>query len=338
MKTIAYLTILLFVFCCVSPVFGVTFDWATVGNPGNAVDIHGYGSVEYTYCMSKYEVTNAQYTEFLNAVAASDPNGAYSTFMGIRQQGGIIRSGLEGNYTYSVKPDALGQGPGGNGDYIYANKPVNHVSFVNAMRFINWLQNGQPTGAQDASTTEDGVYKISNGTSENRDVSSTYFIPSEDEWYKAAYHKNDGVTGNYWNYPTSTNSQTNHNKPSDDTGNSANFQNGGYTTGNTAYPLTDVGAYALSDSPYGTFDQGGNIWEWNETVIGGIRGLRGGSFHHTLSSLRAAYPFTGLDPMYEDSSTIGFRVAMIPEPSTIRLGALVAIGLLMRRQSMSWHG
>ena len=64
----------------------VTFDWATVGNPDNIADTKamasdgttGYGSVSYTYRISKTEVTYAQYAEFLNAVAETPDILTYS--------------------------------------------------------------------------------------------------------------------------------------------------------------------------------------------------------------------------------------------------------------------
>ena len=45
----------------------MTIKTVTVGNSGNADDTHGdgYGGVDYEYRIGKYEVTNAQYTEFL---------------------------------------------------------------------------------------------------------------------------------------------------------------------------------------------------------------------------------------------------------------------------------
>jgi formylglycine-generating enzyme required for sulfatase activity len=331
MRTIANLTIILFAFCCISAARGVTFDWAIVGNSGNADDIHGYGGVNYTYCISKQEVTNTQYVEFLNAVAASDPNGTYSIKMGSDTQGGIIRSGVDGHYTYSIKPNAVGHGHDG-GDYSYTNKPVTFVSFFNAMRFVNWLENGQPTGGQDSSTTEDGTYTIEDGIRENRKSGAIYFIPNEDEWYKAAYHKNDGVTGNYWDYPASTNMMPDNNLPSSDTGNSANYRDGeGYTTGDRAYPMTDVGAYTLSESPYGTFDQGGNLFEWNESVWEQrFRGARGGCwYNNAYQNLRAAERKKS-SPNGE-YFTNGIRIVMIPEPNTMLLGALLAMGILFRR-------
>jgi len=53
----------------------VTFGWAAVGNPGNLAEVQPggtFGAVDYSYRFSKHEVTNRQYTEFLNAV---DPLG-----------------------------------------------------------------------------------------------------------------------------------------------------------------------------------------------------------------------------------------------------------------------
>ncbi|MDP6547228.1 MAG: SUMF1/EgtB/PvdO family nonheme iron enzyme, partial [Phycisphaerae bacterium] len=111
-----------------------------VGNPGNAADTHGdgYGGVAYEYKIGKYEVTNAQYAEFLNAVADADPNNLYNTSMG-GGIGGITRGGSDGSYTYTVRTN--------RGD-----RPVNYVSWDDTLRFANWLHNGQPTGAQDNST------------------------------------------------------------------------------------------------------------------------------------------------------------------------------------------
>jgi sulfatase modifying factor 1 len=160
------------------PAHAVTIDWATVGDPGNACDTQSrgcFGSVDYVYRISKYEITNAQYAEFLNAVAATD---TYALF----QPGGITRSGSSGSYTYSAEAGR-------------EDKPVNSVSFYDALRFANWLHNGQPTGAQDSTTTEDGAYTmiVEDYLSDppiliTRNPGAIVFLTSEDEWYKAAYY------------------------------------------------------------------------------------------------------------------------------------------------------
>ncbi len=122
----------LFVFCSFAQ--AVTIDWVTVGNPGNANDNTGLGSVSKEYRIGMYEITAGQYTEFLNAVAATDTYGLYITYMWSESHGcKIERAGNIGTYTYSVAPD-------------WANRPVNFVSWYDALRFCNWLHNGQPTG------------------------------------------------------------------------------------------------------------------------------------------------------------------------------------------------
>jgi hypothetical protein len=129
--------------------FAVAIDWVTVGAPGNAADTNPVncgpshaspcGAVTTPYKIGKYEVTNAQYAEFLNAVAATDTNALYNANMGSNATfGGITRSGAPGSYSYAVKSG-------------FASKPVTYVSFWDAARFSNWLQNGQPHGPADVS-------------------------------------------------------------------------------------------------------------------------------------------------------------------------------------------
>jgi formylglycine-generating enzyme required for sulfatase activity len=277
-----------------------------VGNPGNANDTFGdgYGRVDYVYNIGKYEITAGQYTAFLNAVAATDTYGLYNDSMWSSSYGcKIERSGSSGSYSYSVASD-------------WVDRPVNYVSWGDAARFANWLHNGQPTGAQDLTTTEDGSYFLDGALSEvelvaiTREPDATWVIPSEHEWYKAAYHKNDCMPGSYFDYPTKSDSSPSSELIDPDPGNNATFYAGIYTIGGP-YWRTKVGAHQNSDSPYGTFDQGGNVWEWNEAVLSSsYRGLRGGSFTSGHTSLHASTS-VGYAPtsVFYD---IGFRVAKVP--------------------------
>jgi len=319
---------LLLLLLLAGPASAVTIDWVLVGNPGNAPDVAencysaDCGSVPYAYSISKYEVTNAQYAEFLNAKAASDTLGLYNTSMGSDAAfGGITRSGSSGSYTYTAKAG-------------FADKPAVYVSFFDALRFANWLNNGQGSG-----DTETGAYTLLGGTPTpsnqflvGRNVDADIFLTSENEWYKAAYYSSVGV---YFDYPTGTNSETGCVPSAGDTGNSANCFSFD-TNPNTA--LSDAGAYGLSDSPYGTFDQGGNVWEWNETYVsGGNRGRRGSSwFNGGGSYLAAAYrDFAGATI---EHNTIGFRVAtLVPEPSTGGLVMAGLLGLAARPQRRTWR-
>ncbi len=311
--------------CAAAASADVVIDTVTVGNPGNPADTRyatpGYGSVDYTYNIGKYEVTVGQYAAFLNAVAAVDTYGLYNTNMAHAQNGcGISRNGSSGSYTYDV-------------DAAFVNRPVTYVSYWGACRFTNWLHNNQPTGAQGPGTTETGTYTLSgyngsDGRTIQRNADWRWAVTSEDEWYKAAYHNNDGVAGNYWDYPTSSNSVPGRDL-NDASGNNANYY-GDPSPIQSPYYTTIVGEFENSDSPYDTFDQGGNMWEWNESVISGsYRGLRGGSYSSNQDRMRASYRYNS-PPSY-GSINFGFRVSAVPEPASMLMLALAGVGLIRRR-------
>jgi formylglycine-generating enzyme required for sulfatase activity len=268
--------------CAVVAQATVTIVTVPVGNVDNAADPatgNLYGAVGYAYNISKNETTINQYAEFLNAVATTDTYGLYSTGMTTSYINGISQGGVSGSFTYTV---ATGSG----------NKPITYVSWFDAARFANWMHNDQPIGAQIASTTEGGAYTLNgaiSGVSVSKNVGAKFWIPSENEWYKASYYdpNKGGVgVGGYWPYPTQSNTLGGNTVG---VANSANYYDGDYV-GYPGMALTDVGAYgANSDSFYGTNDQGGNVWEWNDAVIGSWRGLRGGGWYDDSSYLAASY-------------------------------------------------
>jgi formylglycine-generating enzyme required for sulfatase activity len=233
-------------------------------------------------------------------------------------RGGITRSGAPGGYSYAVKS---GRG----------NNPVVFVSFYDALRFVNWLDNGQPTGTQGASTTEDGAYTITpGGVAENSitfNFGAQFFLPTEDEWYKAAYY--DAGLGGYYDYPMGADTSP-VSAPPPGTDQAGNFWSGTYAlTGSSVLSdsfnyISDVGAYMLSSSPYGTFDQGGNVWEWNETVGTALtgRGVRGGGWDDQGSYLSSSV-YTEQAPTSEFYD-YGFRIGSVPEPRQL-LAAVTAV-------------
>ena len=341
--------------CLCSAAHAVTIDWVTVRNPGNANDTTGYGAVAYEYQIGKYAVTFGQYTAFLNAVAKTDTYSLYNANMGTNFEiAGIARTGSPGGYTYSVINN------GGDS----SNRPITYVSWWDAARFSNWMANGQPTGAQSSTTTENGAYNVNGATTgsapgknainPNTSAAPTFYIPTENEWFKAAYFSPNygglGVPG-YYEYATQSDSA-----PGNTIGNGANQAN--YFTGdgfsvtqsygldsNQNY-LTDVGAFSGSSSFYGTFDQNGNVVQWNDldglASSGSRRGLLGGDwyernpFNLSSSSIYSTAPST-------ENEVVGFRLASsfnsapVPEIDLAGMGSVLArvtgaLGLLERRR------
>ena len=286
----------------------VTIAWSPVGNPGNANDGTGFGAVNYNYSIGKYDVTNNQYVEFLNTKDATGANtlGLWNSDMADATFGGInFNAGNASGNKYTLISDAQ-------------NHPVNFVTWYDTIRFANWLNNGQGSG-----DTETGAYTLLGGTPTpsnangiTRNAGAIVFLPSQNEWYKAAY--NIPGTNSYFQFPTSSNTSPTASVPTGAT-NSANY-NG------VVNNLTDVGAYTGTTSPYGAFDMGGNVYQWNETLFGGsFRGLRGGWFGSLAGDLQSSGFHVG-GPT-NDGVPFGFRVAYIPEPSTGVL-AVIACGLM----------
>jgi len=291
----------------------ITIPTVPVGNPGNAADStpNGpFGSVAYAYNIGSTEVTNAQYAEFLGAVAYDDTNSLYN--MGMAGSfGGITRSGPIGAFTYSAVPGR-------------ENNPVNFVSFWDAARFANWLHNGQPTGPQSNSTTEDGAYTLTAGgiaaNTVARNAGWQWAVTSSNEWFKAAYHQpaaQGGDGDDYWLYPTSSNTAP--------TGAQANYVPA--AIGDT----TAVASYAANF--YGAFDMAGNVYEWSDSILAPpVRGpLWGGAFDNIAGWLTPANAYT--PPPFTEREQVGFRVVtLVPGPASVGLMAIGAAGVMRRRR------
>ena len=237
----------------------VNMTMVPVGNVGNVADtgsgtfVSGYGSVAYSYQIGAFEVTGSEYTAFLNAVASTDTHGLYydpanygPDNMGTNRSGArISRSGESGSYTYSVLDNT-------------GNFPIALVTWWNCVRFCNWMSNGQPSGVgQNGTSTENGAYTLPTGVisgpviaanliNPNTNWIPTFRMPTENEWYKAAYYDptlNSG-SGGYWTYATRSNDVLT------------------ATIGNTQ-TIVDVGT--KSPSFYGTYDQSGSVEEKMES-------------------------------------------------------------------------
>ena len=237
--------------------------------------------MDHAYNIGTYEVTNAQYVDFLNAKGASNTNGIYNSNMA---DYGIAQTGSSGSYTYSVTSGL-------------ENRPVVYVSWYDAARFTNWLGNGQGSGDM-----ETGAYTLSGNTGIIYvNTGATIYIPSETEWYKAAYYNGSTST-----YSLQANGQ-NWISTAD-----ANYSRDG---------STNVGSFGVP-SFYGTFDQAGNVWEWNDDFsYPNARGMKGGAWNSPnpdyLASTNGTYC-----TVPSERPDLGFRVASIPEPTSVVLTIL----------------
>lgn len=266
---------------------GINIDFVTIGNAGNAGDTtyeahpQGCGAVSSSYRIGKYEVTNAQWNAFTTTAGAP--------------------TGNDGGYSY-------------NSSYTNTQYPTNRVSWYEAAQFCNYLTSGDKSkGAYQFSgnNTNPGSFQGIDRVSSISIYGTTYVLPTQDEWYKAAYFKPDASGYSFFTNGTNT---------APVSGVQANW-NGGRPW--------DVGTGTQEQN--GTFDMIGNVFEWHETLISGsLRGYRGGAYwsYTDFSSLSSAASRSN-NPYYENTD-VGFRIAEIPEPATLLLLGLG--GLVLRKK------
>jgi formylglycine-generating enzyme required for sulfatase activity len=297
-----------------SPAHAVTIDWVTVGDAGNTADNTGYGVVADAFRMMKFEFTNQQYTDFLNSVAATDTYSLYDTSMGTNPRSGITQSGPgPGSWSYSVRSNM-------------GDKPVNYVNWFDAARVANWLHNG----ATSSSSTETGAYTLVNGQTSGmapaRNANAKFYIPTEDQWYKAAYYKGGNTNAGYWDYATQSDtapapvtSGSTGIGSAGGVGNFANYKDAADWNGQNG----NVTTVATNGGPsaYDLYDMGGNVQEWNDLTgnANSSRGLRGGKWTSFFPTDMSSSDSITYDASFAND-TIGFRLAAVPEPSTWVMG------------------
>jgi formylglycine-generating enzyme len=329
MKLLSTLTLLALALVCVptahaaiiesfgsgSNQFNMTF--VPIGNPGNAAHTTGNpnpaGSVGYNYRMGKYEVSRDM----------------------------INKANADGNLGITLADMASF---GGNG----ANRPATGVSWNEAARYVNWLNTSkgfapaykfelQPGDVGYNANANIQLWQAGdsgyNAANAFRNSQARYFLPSMDEWYKAAYYdpNANGGAGGYWIFPTGSDT--------------LNAVSGGTAEGTAVYGQpTSQGPADIDNtgglSSYGVMGMGGNVWELEETTFdllnsspSSVRGVRGGDWDGNPIFLSASFRFNR-DPTFGDIN-LGFRVASIPEPSSAALLMLGSLGLWQRRKRSS---
>jgi formylglycine-generating enzyme required for sulfatase activity len=285
-------------------------EFVTIGNPGNAPDTTGdpnpAGAVAYSYDIGKFEVSEGMITKFNASQALQITQNARD-----------------------------------------ANKPATSVNWNEAARFVNWLN---------TSTGNQAAYKFATGSGVNDDIAlwtsgdagfdasnpyrnslAKYFLPSYNEWYKAAYYNPNNST--YYDFANGSNTA-----PTAVASGTAD--NTAVYNGQAGGPADVTNAGGLS--PYGVMGLGGNVAEWEESSLdllnssgSSSRGIRGGYWGGNSSGLSSSTRGNFFDPSSE-SNFLGFRVASlssspaaaVPEPGTLLLGTLLGLGGYLGKRRM----
>jgi len=283
-----------------------TIGFVPIGNAGNLndtlINFHqepNYGAVPYNFNMSTFAISQDQYDMAKNSGAI---------------------------------------GLGRNVGAWEGSQPAATVTWYQTAAFVNYLNTstGHVAAYQlDAESTTLTLWSSAQawqagGENLYRNKDAYYFLPSENEYYKAAYYDPNKVGGaGYWKYATGSDA--------------APFPVASGTAAGTAvYFGGGAKAPAAVDqsgglSPYGTRGQTGNVVEWLETAADGLndsssedRVLRGAYWLHNTAPLNSSVHL--VDPPTLAAITIGFRVASVPEPSCVVLMLGSGLIFLARRR------
>jgi len=280
----------------------------------------------------------------LNFVQVSQTNNATDPLTGSRY-GAVpyeYRAGVnEISQNDITKATAGGLSNVTAGVYL-GDKPAANITWYEAAAFVNWMNTNSGKTAAYALTFSNSQWSMAlqsssnawtlGGTNLYRNKDAYYFLPSENEWYKAAYYNRTGT--NYFLYPmTSTNVPT-------AVASGTNANTAVYNQLNVQGPAAVNLAGGLST--YGTMGQAANMWEWMETAADGTnttttenRNIRGGRFESESFQIGSTTT-QEFGPSAADIN-IGFRVASVPEPSTYALLLLGAGAMYLwkrRRDSL----
>ena len=265
-------------------------DFVNIGNAGNTADTTTYGAVPYEYRASIHEISQDDITKATASGMSNVTAGAWT-----------------------------------------GSQPAANIDWYEAAAFVNFLNtNSGKTAAYNLTFTTNWSMALwsseqawtAGGTNLYRNKDAFYFLPSENEWYKAAYYNAAGT--NYFLYPTASSSVPTA---------VASGTNAGSAVYNNAGSVPAIVNSAGGLSPYGTMGQGGNVWEWTESASDGsnslsseARAVRGGFWFDSEFALSSS--FRGSDVPTVEGNVIGFRVASVPEPSTYALLLMAGAGAL----------
>jgi formylglycine-generating enzyme required for sulfatase activity len=299
----------------------------------------GRGSVGYEYSIGRFEVTTAQWVEFYNAVYARPDAISFpaQTLWTPTIWGAVRDTSYTGPGTrYRVNPNVANAGM----------LPVGGISWRTAAVYCNWLHNNKSSnasaflnGAYDVSTFSGGFPTFTDQAAHN--VGARYWIPTWDEWLKAAHYdpnklNSDGSTGGWWTYSTTSDLTPIYGPPAGFPGGSAaNQANSGFATPTRVEYTIPLGAYENVQSPWGLFDVAGGTYEWTESVYNldgsRYRIIDGSSW--AIDPIDAIYA-AGADQPNLPFSNYGLRLASsVPSPGPIIVVLTGAVFATRRRRS-----
>jgi len=296
-----------------------TMDFVTIGNPGNGPDTFPdqlqRGRVDYIYNLAKYEVSRNMINKFNASFPLQSPSPITMADM---------------SYFNANGP----------------NRPATGISWNEAAKFVNWLNSSkgyqEPYKFVGSNIIEwqSGLYS---GNNRYRHKDAYYFLPNSDEWYKGAYGSPSGL----W-YDFATGMDIDFNGKGGPTPVLSGTASGTAVYGSldlNANPiLVPTGPADISEagglSPFGTMAQGGNVFEWVEIWKEGYNNTQtafGGSWDVTTQDGYVAAELTSqynglVKGRSQEEVNLGFRVASVPEPSSLSLLALGGVVVVLRRR------
>lgn len=303
-----------------------------VGDAGNQGDssAYGWGAVSYEFWIGKNDVTVGEYAIFLNAVAQKDLLHLYDSRMWSERWPLIQRLGpdAQGNFSYQASTSTS----------LY---PIIFITYKNAQRYCNWLENGKPTGDEVAGITETGTYNLitSPATIAAARKKAHFRLPTNDEYHKATYYKGGSLSAGFYKYPTQTDSLPQshsmdpngvHNVNVGLSSQGTDGRNFLQNVGNAIHLATFSNEIYDGCNPhsigfYGTHDDGCNVAQWTSTTdsSGSFLLVRGADWDYWDHNTNI------WDPFYYAASTsfrvqtpdkadehVGFRVGRIQQKSS----------------------
>ena len=295
---------------------GGTYYMGNVGpeaNPPYAKELPQHEVTVNDFYMGKFEVTNAEFVEFLNDVGNQSEDTV--AWLKIDALNSYVddRSGITATTNLTTGPFIVRSD--------YANRPVVYVSWYGAVAYCNWLSEKHGLVKCYGEHSADGLSRWGTNGANYHPENSGYRLSTEAEWEYACRGGDEDLPDFYKDYYWG---EIYNNPP----GAPFDIKNYAWYSSNSSNYNYDVGGKL--PNPLGLYDMSGNVWEWcsdcydsdyyqycvdNSVVVNPLgptltdptrRVIRGASFYNNAISCRASYRDGGTPTFRIDG--IGFRL------------------------------